>query len=126
MRDVGVDWVLWAPFSDTKLRYVVRSASAQREELVHRREVAVVSSLSPRGAFIELSEPLEEGSSLRIEMDLGGALYRGFGRVVYAQSESRAGTSEPTGVGVTFYGAGREEERLLRKSIGELEFRFRP
>ncbi len=144
MRDLGVDWVLWAPFNDTELRYVVRSATAQREELAHRREVrmpvdlvaniwcgdrrevAVVSSLSSRGAFIELSEPLEEGSSLRIEMDLGGALYRGFGRVVYAQVESHLGLNDPTGVGVTFYGAGREEERLLRKSIGELEFRFRP
>ncbi len=144
MRELGVDWVLFSPFNDTELRYVVRSATAQREELAHRREIrmpvdlvaniwcgdrremAVVSSLSPRGAFIEVAEPIEVGSSLRIEMDLKGDLYRGFGRVVYVHAESNASLDEPTGVGVTFYGAGREEERLLRKSIGELEFRFRP
>lgn len=144
MRELGVDWVLWMPFNDTELRYVVRSATAQREEISHRREVrmpvdlvaniwcgdrrevAMVSSLSPRGAFIEVGEPLEIGSSLRIEMDLGGSPYRGFGRVVYVQMEAEAGRNEPAGVGVTFYGAGREEERLLRKSIGELEYRFRP
>ncbi len=144
MRDLGVDWVLWAPFNDTELRYVVRSAMTQRDELAHRREVrmpvdlmaniwcgdrrelAVVSSLSPRGAFVELSDPLEEGSSLRIEMDIAGNLYRGFGRVVYVHTEANRPHDEPSGIGVTFYGAGRDEERILRKAISELEFRFRP
>ncbi|MBW2385433.1 MAG: EAL domain-containing protein [Deltaproteobacteria bacterium] len=143
-RDAGVDWVLWAPFNDAELRYVVKSGMARREDLIdrrevrvpvdlianiwsgERREVAVVSSLSPRGAFIELSEPLRMGSSLRIEMDLAGDRFRGFARVVHVHAEDADQPNEPSGVGVTFYGADRDEERLLRKAISELESRYLP
>jgi hypothetical protein len=144
MREVGVDWVLWAPFNDAELRYVAKSAMTLREDLVERREirvpvdlianiwsgdrreVTVISSLSPRGAFIELSEPLSQGSSLRIEMELGADRFRGFARVVHVHEEDPDRPNDPSGVGVAFYGIDRDEERLLRKAISELKSRYLP
>jgi EAL domain-containing protein (putative c-di-GMP-specific phosphodiesterase class I) len=144
LREAGVDWVLWSPFNDAELRYLVKSAMARHDELVDRREVrvpvelvasiwsgsrremAVVSSLSARGAFIELSEPLALRSSLRIQMELGPDTVRGFARVVRVQPPDPERPGEPSGVGVTFYGLGRDEERLLRKAISELRLRYQP
>jgi diguanylate cyclase (GGDEF)-like protein len=143
IRAANVDWVLWAPFNDAELRYVVRSAMARKGNLAtrheirvpvditanvwsgDRREMAVVSSLSSRGAFIELSEPLERDSTLRLEMDLGGDRFRGFARVVHVHPEDPERPNEPSGIGVSFYGTDRDEDRLLRKAIGELEARYR-
>ena len=139
-----VSWVLWAPFNDAEIRYVMKSAMALRQDLVDRREirvpvdlvaniwsgsrreVAVVSSLSPRGAFIELSMPLHKGSSMRIEMELPGDRFRGFARVVYENPDDPDRPDNPSGVGVTFYGSDRDSERILRKAISELEARYLP
>jgi hypothetical protein len=143
-RHAGVDWVLWSPFDDAELRYVMKSAMALREDLVERRDVrvpvdlianiwsgdrqdvAVVSSLSPRGAFIELSNPLPEGSSLRIELEIGPDRFRGFARVVHVRTEDPARPNHPSGIGVTFYGSNRDEDRILRKAISERECRYLP
>jgi len=144
LREMGVDWVLWAPFNDAELRYVAKRAMTLREDLVaraeirvpvdltasvwsgERREVAVVSSLSAGGAFIELSEPFEEGDSLRIDLDLGSDHFRGFARVVHVQIEDPDQPSETSGVGVRFYGTERDEQRLLRKAVTELQSRYLP
>jgi diguanylate cyclase (GGDEF)-like protein len=144
MRASGVDWVLWAPFNDTELRYVVKSAMTLREELVDRREVrvpvdlvaniqcsdrrevAVVSSLSPLGAFVELSDPLPNGSSMRIEIDLGRDRFRGFARVIHVQTEDPERPNEPSGMGVKFYSFDRDEQRLLRKAVSEIQSRYLP
>jgi hypothetical protein len=144
LRKAGVDWVLWAPFDDGELRYVMKCAMTLREDLVERRtvrvpvdlnanikcrerrEVTVVSSLSIQGAFIEMSEPLRLGSSLQIDIDLGGDRFRGFARVIHVQEENPDQPNEPSGVGVLFYGADRDELQLLRKAVGELESRYLP
>jgi hypothetical protein len=135
--------VLWAPFNDAELRYVVKSAMATRQDLMDRREVrvpvdlvanvwtgekrelAIVSSLSPRGAFIELDDTPPVGTSMRIEMEVAGDRFRGFARAVHAHEED-PDSNEPGGVGVVFYGTSRDEERLLRKAISELESRYQP
>lgn len=91
-----------------------------------RREVAVVSSLSARGAFVEMSDPLAHGSSLRIEIDLGHDCVRGFGRVLHVQPHDPARPDVPSGVGVAFYGLDRNEERMLRKAVSELQMRYLP
>jgi len=144
MRQARVDWVLWAPFNDTELRYVVKSAMTPREQLVERREVrvpvdlvaniqcsdrreiAVVSSLSPLGAFVELSDPLPKGSSMRIEIDLGRDRFRGFARVIHVQTEDPERPNEPSGMGVKFYSFDRDEQRLLRKAVSEIQSRYLP
>jgi diguanylate cyclase (GGDEF)-like protein len=138
IREAGVDWVLWSPFNDAELRYLVRNGMALPENIAERREarvpvdfvariknqpsraVAVVSSLSARGAFIELSNPPAVGSQLKIEIDLLHDQFRGFARVVYLQ------TDEPSGIGVTFYGTSRDDERMLRKTVKEIESRYLP
>jgi diguanylate cyclase (GGDEF)-like protein len=144
MREVGVDWVLWAPFNDAELRYVVKSAMALRGELSERREVrvpvdlvaniqsgdrrevAVVSTLSARGAFVEMSDPLAYGSSLRIQIALGHDSVRAFARVVHVAEADPSRPGDPSGVGVAFYGFDRNEERLLRKAVSELRMRYLP
>lgn len=144
LREMGIEWALWTPFNDTELRYVVNSSTAPRDVNVSRtemripvdlianvwsggrREVAVVSSLSPRGAFIELSEPIRKGSSVRVEMDLAGDQFRGFARVAYVHADEDQQPYQPSGVGVTFYGTDREEDLLLRKAIIEIEKRYQP
>jgi CheY-like chemotaxis protein len=138
IREAGVDWVLWSPFNDAELRYLVRNAMALPEEIVDRREarvpvdlvakikdqtmraVAVVSSLSVRGAFIELSDPPAAGSQLKLEIDLVHDQFRGFARVVYVQKD------EPSGIGVCFYGTSRDDDRMLRKTVKEIEARYVP
>jgi CheY-like chemotaxis protein len=138
IREAGVDWVLWSPFNDAELRYLVRNAMALPEEIVDRREarvpvdlvakikdqtmraVAVVSSLSVRGAFIELSDPPAAGSQLKLEIDLVHDQFRGFARVVYIQKD------EPSGIGVCFYGTSRDDDRMLRKTVKEIEARYVP
>ncbi len=144
IRESGVDWVLWVPFNDTELRCLLKSAMAlsceiadRREPRVpvdltasissgNRREVAVVSSLSPRGAFVETSDPLPVGSSLRVEMDMPHDRFRGFARVVHVQQEDPARPHEPSGMGVSFFGSDRDTERILRKAVKELEARYLP
>jgi diguanylate cyclase (GGDEF)-like protein len=144
IRESGVDGVLWAPFSDAEVRYVVKSAMALRDELAERRELrvpvdlvakfqtgdrremAVISTLSPGGAFLEMGEPFEKGESLRIEIDLGGDVVRTFARVVHVQAPDPERPGEPSGVGVVFYGLDRNEERLLRKAVGERQLRYQP
>jgi diguanylate cyclase (GGDEF)-like protein len=144
IREAGVDWVLWAPFSDAELRYVTKAAMAQRAGLAarrevrvpvdlvgrlqcgDRREVVVVSSLSARGAFLEMEAPLTKGNSLRIEIDLGSDCVRAFARVAYVAQANDAQPTEPSGVGISFYGLDRTEERLLRKAVSERQLRYLP
>lgn len=144
LREAGVDWVLWAPFNDAELRCLMKSAMTLSREIAtrreprvpvdlvasissgQRREVVVVSSLSPRGAFIEMNDPLPVGSSLRIEMEMPGDHFRGFARVVHAEREDASASPEPSGMGVTFFGSDRDTDRILRKAVKELESRYLP
>jgi diguanylate cyclase (GGDEF)-like protein len=144
IREAGVDWVLWAPFNDVELRCLMKSAMALSGEIADRREprvpvelianissgtrreTAVVSSLSPRGAFIEISDPLPVGTSLRIEMAMPQDRFRGFARVVHVQHEDATRPYEPSGMGVSFFGSDRDTERILRKAVKELEGRYLP
>jgi diguanylate cyclase (GGDEF)-like protein len=144
IRDAGANWVLWAPFDDAELRFLVKRAMALPTELSERkdvrfpinlmanlrtggrREVAVISSLSQRGAFIEMTDLLAVGAQLQIEFDLGGKQVRGFARVIYQQREDPEHLARTPGVGVVFFGIDREAERLLREVAMEREARYLP
>jgi diguanylate cyclase (GGDEF)-like protein len=144
IREAGVDWVLWAPFNDVELRCLMKSAMALSGEMAdrreprvpvellaniasgNRRETAVVSSLSPRGAFVEMNDPLPVGTSLRIEMGMPQDRFRGFARVVHVQREDTNQPYEPSGMGISFFGSDRDTERILRKAVKELEARYLP
>ena len=91
-----------------------------------RREMVVVSSLSPRGAFIEMSNPLPVGSQVRLDFDLDGSFFRGFARVVYQQHEESENPATTSGVGVFFYGSDRGTQQMLLRAVKVREAKYRP
>jgi hypothetical protein len=145
LREAGVDWVLWAPFNDTELRYLVKGAMAPASELAprhrhrlpvdltanlragDRQEVAVISSLSAEGAFIEMSDPFPVGSPLEVEFDLSGKRLRSMARVVHQQRDDLENPAAVSGIGILFLqGADRETTRVLLEAIREREGRYLP
>ena len=140
----GVSAVLWAPFDDTELAFVLKSALAARNDLSRRREIrvpvdltarmrcgdrreiAVLSSLSQRGAFIELSDPLRVGELIQLEFELTSTLFRFFAEVVHRETEDSDCPFPNSGNGVVFYGSERGFELHLSKAIEERASRYLP
>jgi diguanylate cyclase (GGDEF)-like protein len=143
IREAEPTGVLWAPFEDVELRYVVKSALVDARSVAERREprvpvdlvanvrrenlreIVVLSSLSPRGAFIEMADPLPVGSQVRLDFDLDGNLVRGFARVVYQRFESSEQLAITSGVGVYFYGFDRETQQILLRAVKAREAKYR-
>ena len=81
------------------------------------RHVGVLASLSRRGAFIEMAEPLSPGVSCKVEFELPDGRISTFANVVYQQRDRSDGCQVwAGGIGVTFYGLDPASEF----SIGEL------
>jgi len=81
-----------------------------------------------RYGYRPVGEALWSLIGLYVSTDLvyGYSGVRGFARVVHVQPADPARPSEPSGVGVAFYGFDRGEERLLRKAVSELQMRYLP
>jgi len=144
IREAGASGVLWAPFDDAELRYLVKTALADTRDIVERREprvpvdlvanlrrddrreTVVVSSLSPRGAFVEMANPLPAGSQFRLDFELDGGLFRGFARVVYQQLEDPEQPATPSGMGVAFYGTDRAMQQMLLRAVKAREAKYLP
>jgi CheY-like chemotaxis protein len=144
IREAGVSSVLWAPFDDEELRFLVKSALSMPEGGVrdekrvplnqmatlrvdNRRESALLSSLSVRGAFFETANPPPVGTRLRIDFELAPDHFRLFGEVRYRQlEEASEGEEGSGGVGVTFYGVEEDAEHALRKAVEERAARYLP
>jgi len=141
LRDLSV---LWSPFDDNELAFVLRAALTSHHLLSRRldirvpvnltarvktsrlKESVVLSSLSSRGAFLEMSDPLPVGSSIRLEFDLSSDSFHLFARVVHQAQEDPDCLSSNSGIGVTFYGADRATERELGKAVEERAARYLP
>ena len=90
-------------------------------------EMVVVSSLSPRGAFIETPDPLPVGSQLRLEIELPSDRFRVFARVVHCQTDDPDRPLSPAGgMGVAFFGPDPDTELALRKAVEERASRYLP
>lgn len=145
IREAGARWVLWAPFVDAELRFLVRAAMLLEEpesprsdvripldamawmRAGARREVGVLSSLSRRGAFIEMTEPLEQGSSLRLEFEFPTGRISTFAKVVYAQTAGvDAQTLHASGIGVTFYGLDPASDFAIRELVESSAAKYLP
>ena len=145
IRAAGATWVLWSPFDDTELRFMLRSALALPDELSRRhdtrvpvdsmvwiragdqREVGVMSNMSARGAFIEMSVPLPVGTLVRLEFELSTDRFRLFARVIYTLNEDASLPDRSfSGIGVLFYDVDRVTERSLRTVIERLAARYLP
>lgn len=145
IREVGARWVLWAPFEDAELRFLVRASMPSDENLPgrletripmdamawlrfrSRRDVGVLSSLSRRGAFIEMTDPLEVGVSLKLEFEIPEGRISTFAKVVYQQK----GSSDRLelfagGIGVTFYGLDPASEFTIGELVEANAARYRP
>jgi hypothetical protein len=144
LRECAVNFVLWSPFDDTELTFILKSALTERNELSRRtevrvpvditarmragtrREVVILSGLSRRGAFIELSDPLGVNARIQLEFELAGEQFRFFARVVYQEREVADRPLSSSGNGVVFYGSDREAELRICKLVEERGTRFLP
>ena len=145
LRELGAEWALWTPFDDVDLRFVVRSAMptdyASRERNAARiptnamawirararREVGVLSSLSRRGAFVEMAEPLPEGSSIKLEFELPAGRISTFAKVVHQRMPSGVNPDISTsGIDVTFYGLDPAGEFTIGEIVDANAERFKP
>jgi diguanylate cyclase (GGDEF)-like protein len=141
LRDLSV---LWSPFDDNELAFVLRAALTSHHLFSRRldirvpvnltarvktsrlKESLVLSSLSSRGAFLEMSDPLPVGSSISLEFDLSTDSFHLFGRVVYQAQEDPDCLFSKSGIGVSFYGTDRATERELDKAVAERAARYLP
>ncbi len=151
IREAGATTVLWAPFDDSELRFVVRSflpsslenppndPSQTRNDaripmdamawirFRSRRDVGVLSSLSRRGAFIEMADPLQEGTSCKLEFDLPSGRISTFAKVIYRESDEGGESGIlASGIGVAFYGLDPASDFTIGELIEASADRFRP
>ena len=145
IRESGARWVLWAPFEDAELRFFVRasmpmydSGSTRYDTRIPmdamawiragaRREVGVLASLSRRGAFIEMSEPFEQGSSLRLEFEFPTGRISTFAKVVYeAAAREDANAMAASGIGVTLYGLDPASAFAIRELVESRAAKYLP
>jgi hypothetical protein len=145
IRQSGARWVLWTPFEDTELRFLVRAAmplehsSVRRDDLRipldamawiragARREVGVLSSLSRRGAFIEMTDPPEEEASVKLEFELPVGRISTFARVIHQQINAAADNDICAGgIGVSFYGLEPASKFAIRDLVEENAAKYMP
>jgi CheY-like chemotaxis protein len=143
IRAAGASWVLWAPFEDGEIEYVLAAAKAQQQPPGQRRMLrvpmnamawiragaqtrsAVLTSLSPMGAFVETSGPVEVGRPIRLEFELSTRRVRTFANVANVRPEEE-GSSRGIGLGVVFYDLDAETETLIREAVEERRSRYLP
>ena len=144
LRSCGTSAVLWAPFDDLELAFVLKSALTSQHDLSRRREirvpvdvtarlrsgkrreVVVLSSLSRCGAFIEFSNPLPVGELVQLEFELASSLFRFFAEVAHRETEDSDCPFPNSGNGLVFYGSERGSELELSKAIAERASRYLP
>jgi hypothetical protein len=143
-REAGARWSLWIPFDDSELRCFLAAAltppernSRRLESRVPvnltawvraqgRNEGGVVTSLSARGAFVAVPDPLPPDTPLRLEIELDRGRLRVFGRVIYARSEGlEDGPLETRGMGIVFYGVDRATQTAIQEFVEERVARYR-
>ncbi len=143
IRAGGVSLALWTPVGDGEIEYVLAAAAAQKQPPAQRRmlrvpmdsaawiragnqtESAVLTSLSPKGAFAETSGSVEVGRPIRLEFELPTGRVRTFANVANVRPLEE-GSSGGTGFGVVFYDLDAETEARIREAVDERCSRYRP
>lgn len=144
LRERGVEWRLWEPFSERELRFVMASAMStdhaadrrkapriptQIETAVfsgrHRKDV-VVHDLSTGGAYLASEKPFLEGTLLSLDIPLPEGSVVGKGEVVYAKTADQPGRPDvPEGMGVVFTKLAPRSARALTAYVDAWLKRFR-
>ncbi len=144
IRDAGATWVLWAPFEDGEMSFLLHSAIESSDQAGHRAEqrvpvnenvwmrvgnvryVGVLTTLSIGGCFIEMVDPPEPGTWMRLDFELPDAPVRVFGEVIYRRGDSRASGELCQGVGVHFNDLDKESEEAIQQLVESIAARYAP
>jgi hypothetical protein len=143
IRAGGVSLALWAPVGDGEIEYVLAAAAAQKQPPAQRRmlrvpmdsaawvragsqtESAVLTSLSPKGAFVETSGSVDVGRPIRLEFELPTGRVRTFANVANVRPLEE-GSSSGAGIDVVFYDLDAETEARIQEAVDERCSRYRP
>jgi hypothetical protein len=141
LRAEGLRFCLRTPYQAHELRYVVARALSDTDpdelrrdprvpceigagvESEHRKVRGRIADLSVRGAFVALSHPHAEGSTVRLSFTLDGHACAVSARVAW-----RTGADTPPwrdrGMGVELLEVGEDVRELLRRTVAEQVHRF--
>jgi hypothetical protein len=137
-------WSLRIPFDDAELSFVAEAALSNESGagFLERSRVpvhltawtrigdvaghGVISSLSPRGAFIEMDDPLPVGTAFQLEFSLSEWPASLRARVVYLRGSGANGSAHPTGVGVVFLDRDREIGDRIVEEVEKRAARYMP
>ena len=144
LRETGLQWSLWNPFTPRELRFVMTAAmsadgSDRREALRipseiktcvytgrHSKDV-VVHDLSTGGAYLAVDKPFLEGTLLTLDVALPTGQFMCKAEVVYAKTAGEEGRPDvPPGMGVVFTKLMGDSELALHEHIDGWLARFRP
>ncbi len=144
IREAGATWVLWAPFEDGELSFLLHAAVESSVVAGHRaeqrvpvsenawvrvgpiRRVGVLTTLSIGGCFVEMENPPEPGTWMRLEFELPDVPVRVFGEVLYRRSEQSARGCLNDGVGIHFKDLDKESEEAIRTLVDTIAARYTP
>ncbi len=143
LREAGASWAVWEPFDESDLRYALNTATALPSELAPRREprgpvslicwvvvqgtrgFGVLCSLSAKGAFIEMQQPLPIGSQVELEFTIQERTFNTPAKVIYRNApEDRRSPSLPIGAGLLFEGMDPHSQEQIRQFVKERADRF--
>lgn len=145
IREGEARWVMWSPFEDAELRFLLNASVSRPDDLEcrrvprvpingmawiragSRRESGVLANLSENGAFIETGSEFEPGSNVRVEFALPTGRIRTYAEVSYRVDDDQAqGRNTNTGIGVKFYELDAVVEATIRETIERQALRYLP
>jgi diguanylate cyclase (GGDEF)-like protein len=144
IRDAGATWVMWAPFEDGEMSFLLHAAIESSDLPGHRaeqrvpvnenvwlrvgqvRHVGVLTTLSIGGCFIETAAAPEPGTWMRLDFELPGCPIRVFGEVVYRRATGGVSGELCDGVGVQFSDLDKPSETAIHKLVETIAARYAP
>jgi EAL domain-containing protein (putative c-di-GMP-specific phosphodiesterase class I) len=144
LQDKAPVWSLRMPFDDAELNFVVDAAlsNANDSDFLGRNRVpmhltvwtrigdvtghGVISSLSPRGAFIEMDDPFSVGTAFQLEFSLSDWPVSIKARVVYLSENDAGELGGSGGVGVVFLDRDRETGDRIFEEVEKRSARYKP
>jgi Tfp pilus assembly protein PilZ len=142
LQHEGPVWSLRMPFDDAELNFVVDAALSRGGDasFLERNRVpihltvwtrigdvtghGVISLLSPRGAFIEMDDPLPVGTAFQLEFSLSDWPVSIRARVVYLVSKDAGDVGHARGVGVVFLDRDRETGNRIFEEVEKRSSRY--
>ena len=144
LQNRGPVWSLRIPFDDAELHFVAEAALSRESDTgfpsrnrvpvhlmvwTHVGNVTghgVISSLSPRGAFIVMDDPLPVGTAFQLEFSLSEWPVSIRARVVHQKRHDVDGWERPSGMGVVFLDCDRETGDRIFEEVEKRSARYTP